>query len=128
MRLITAHQIDESNRGLEIEVIEPPDANGSTRKYIIVGDGGFRCSLNFAGGDPFLPGLTNEALLAVIIDRLDSFQGGPHACAENATALNALRVASAALTQRAQRVAPPTLSDVVKSVVAEVAEETKPDA
>ncbi len=33
-------------------------------------------------------GVTQEALLAVVIDRLRSFQAGPFACAENALALS----------------------------------------
>jgi hypothetical protein len=32
-------------------------------------------------------GVTNEALLAIVIDRLQSFQAGPYACIANAIAL-----------------------------------------
>ena len=38
-------------------------------------------------------GLTGEALLAILIDRLRSFQAGPYACQQNATALWHLREA-----------------------------------
>ncbi len=33
-------------------------------------------------------GVTNEVLLAIVIDRLEGFQAGPFACDENARALN----------------------------------------
>ena len=50
-------------------------------------------------GKPQL-GVTNEALLAIVIDRLEAFQDGPYACAENEKALVGLRDALQALHDR----------------------------
>lgn len=36
-------------------------------------------------------GISNEALLAVLIDRLEGFQSGPYSCRENAIALTHLQ-------------------------------------
>lgn len=45
-------------------------------------------------------GWTNEALLAVVIDRLDAFQKGPFHCEQNTFALGHLRAAMVELEQR----------------------------
>lgn len=45
-------------------------------------------------------GITHEVLLAVLIDRLEGFQAGPYASADNAEALDSLRNAQAALQRR----------------------------
>lgn len=38
-------------------------------------------------------GLTHEALLDIVVDRLESFQGGPFKCKENHEALKAIQLA-----------------------------------
>ncbi len=48
-------------------------------------------------------GITNESLLAVLIDRLENFQAGPFACEENEDALDHLRKALTALQDRTAR-------------------------
>lgn len=45
-------------------------------------------------------GITQEALLAIVIDRLKSFQAGPYACADNEEALGHCQLALAALQRR----------------------------
>ena len=45
-------------------------------------------------------GVTQEALLAIVIDRLRSFQAGPFACDENGEALDYCGYALAALQKR----------------------------
>lgn len=45
-------------------------------------------------------GVTNEALLAIVIDRLEGFQRGPFACEENADALGSCRDAMLFLRSR----------------------------
>lgn len=47
------------------------------------------------------PGITEAVLLAVLIDRLEGFQAGPYACAENAVQLEHLRAALDATKARA---------------------------
>jgi hypothetical protein len=48
-------------------------------------------------------GVTNEALLAVLLDRLNAFQDGPLACAENQQAILGIGQALAALKSRTRR-------------------------
>jgi len=45
-------------------------------------------------------GLTNESLIAIVIDRLKSFQDGPFSCVENAQAIFALDAALNWLIER----------------------------
>lgn len=49
------------------------------------------------------PGIFDDDLLAIIQDRMEAFQAGPFACAENALALDAVKGARAALSLRAAR-------------------------
>jgi hypothetical protein len=90
---------------LEIEVHDEPGQGGANHAYAVYG---FHSQGNpSAGPSPFgkdetcLPilfqngpikefgvnGITQEALMAVVIDRLRSFQAGPFSCRENAIAL-----------------------------------------
>jgi hypothetical protein len=46
-------------------------------------------------------GITEAALLAVLIDRLEAFQAGPYHCEENQQALDNLRAAMTAIHDRA---------------------------
>ncbi len=51
---------------------------------------GNTCTISFQNGpiqEAGVNGISQEALLAVVIDRLRSFQGGQYACRENAVAL-----------------------------------------
>jgi len=45
-------------------------------------------------------GVTHEALLAILIDRMEGFQKGPYASTDNQEALEAMRVAQTALQRR----------------------------
>lgn len=58
--------------------------------------------LNFQDGDPSaeINGISNEALLAVLIDRMQGFQRGPFACRENAIVLTKLEEAMLWLQKR----------------------------
>lgn len=49
-------------------------------------------------------GLTHEVLLAIVIDRLQGFQRGQYACAENQTALDAVLAAQESLLNRTRGV------------------------
>ena len=91
---------------LEIEVTDQPGQGGANHKYEVtgfdtsknlskVGDNGFghefsRMVVLFQNGpikEFGVNGITQEALLAIVIDRLRSFQSGPFSCRENAIAL-----------------------------------------
>lgn len=95
MRNITDHKLNGLNEALVIEAGEPGSGNAPVQ-YIITlqGDGvpaRAPTVLNFQNGPIKGPadfnGLTNEAMLAVLIDRMRGFQSSPFACRENALAL-----------------------------------------
>jgi hypothetical protein len=48
-------------------------------------------------------GLTHEALIEILIDRLEAFQEGPYACFENEMALRGLELALDALQARTRK-------------------------
>ena len=105
MRNLTDHIVegDSANHQLDISVLDGPGQGGACHMYQVTGMD--------VGGNPSLPsnygpedtafvlfqngpikesganGITQEALLAIIIDRLRSFQSGPFSCRENAIAL-----------------------------------------
>lgn len=94
MRVITDHvvELDSVNHQLDIEVRDAPGAGGANHHYRVAGPtAGFpQVDIRFQNGaikEAGVNGVTQEALLAVVIDRLRSFQAGPYACRENAIAL-----------------------------------------
>jgi len=107
MRTLTDHVVEgNSSKELTIEVNDEPGAGGACHLYTI---GGFDSRGNpsdpwtarhgspstystvlFQNGpiaEAGVNGVTQEALLAIVIDRLRSFQAGPYSCRENAIAL-----------------------------------------
>ncbi len=106
MRVITDHQTNPANEKLTITVTDEPGAGGANHRYEISGAdlngnpsqkaSGALLALDnpmvvlFQNGpipEAGVNGVTQEALLAIVIDRLRSFQAGPYACRENALAL-----------------------------------------
>ncbi len=53
-------------------------------------------------GEVGVNGLTHEVLLAIIADRLRSFQAGQFACSENAAALESVEAAQRSLKSRTE--------------------------
>lgn len=106
MRQLTDHKTNPANNELTITVCDEPGAGGASHLYRITG---FNTKSNpsdvfqFAHGpladqltvlfqngpigEVGVNGITQEALLAIVIDRLRSFQAGPYSCRENAIAL-----------------------------------------
>lgn len=116
MRNITAHKVNPANDKLHIEVVDQPGAGGANHRYVITG---FDAETNksydrlrdkrtssvvlFQNGainEVGVNGVTHEALLAIVQDRLESFQQGPFACEENAEALKHIAEAQAFLQAR----------------------------
>jgi hypothetical protein len=94
MRQLTDHIV--SSDALKIEVRDEPGQGGACHEYCIttepLGTGvrGFPCHIAFQNGpikEFGVNGITQEALLAIVIDRLRSFQSGAFCCRENAIAL-----------------------------------------
>jgi hypothetical protein len=121
MREITDHVVNPANDKLKITVADEPGAGGANHLYMIEGfDSGSNQSCPFVKrhGQPALHstilfqngpinevavgvnGVTHEALLAIVADRLRSFQKGPYSCKENACALTHIEEAMHWLQQR----------------------------
>lgn len=106
MRTITDHKLNGLNDALEIAVVDEPGQGGACHRYDITGfdtggnpakagPDGYHTSFSrsiilFQNGpiqEAGVNGISGEALLAIVIDRLRSFQAGPYSCRENAVAL-----------------------------------------
>lgn len=94
---------------LDVAVLDEPGSGGACHLYEITGfntGSNGSCPDSNKHGDPVskmrvlfqngpigevgVNGITSEALMAICIDRLRSFQAGPYACHENAIALTKL--------------------------------------
>ena len=119
MRTITDHIVegDDSKNQLTIEVLDEPGAGGANHRYELTGfnydtnpsaedfhnSGIERAEIIFQNGpikEHGVNGITQEALLAIVIDRLRSFQDGPFACHANAMALVGIEGALDQLQER----------------------------
>jgi hypothetical protein len=114
MRKLTDHIVSGYQAvQLEIRVVDEPGQGGACHEYQIRSfctpdetipahkwnhvevfpDGsctGELCAISFQNGpikECGVNGITQEALLAIVIDRLRSFQAGPFSCTDNAEAL-----------------------------------------
>lgn len=99
MRELHDHKVNPANEKLKIAVLDEPGAGGACHQYAVT-DGDLpervNCVINFQNGpigEAGVNGVTQEALLAIVIDRLRSFQAGPFVCRENALALTKLEEA-----------------------------------
>lgn len=112
-RKLTAHFDGHGlNESLLIETDAPdPNAGGAAHLYDFAVSGVVVGRIQFQHGpravEGSTPGVTEAAVLAVLIDRLESFQAGPYACEENTTTLHhldaALRSVKARADARAKR-------------------------
>ncbi len=102
MRQITSHKVNGLNDAIDIHVLDEPGAGGACHVYSLRVNRDRPASLhetteirfqNGPIGDAGFNGLSGEALLAVVEDRLKSFQAGPYACRENAIALTKIQEA-----------------------------------
>lgn len=117
MRQLTEHRINPANDTLTITVADAPGEGGANHRYEVTG---FDASTNFSFingpgenqhravilfqngpiSEVGVNGLTHEALLAIVADRLRSFQKGPFSCKANACALTHIEEALHWLQQR----------------------------
>lgn len=112
MRKLTDHIVegDSSNHQLEIQVQDEPGQGGANHRYAIYGfhahpktnasavedDDETVLAILFQNGpikEFGVNGITQEALLAIVADRLRGFQSGPYACDANEQALTAVQSA-----------------------------------
>jgi hypothetical protein len=102
-REITCHKVNGLNEAITIAVMDGPGPGGASHYYRVEPiatdhpQGAINpVEIRFQDGpiqESGVNGVSNEALIAVVIDRLQSFQKGSFACRENALALTKLEEA-----------------------------------
>lgn len=120
MRTLTDHITpgNQLNESLKIVVQDEPGAGGACHHYLVMNQDQFKrevvegefeqiienmCSVRFQNGplkENGLNGISQEALLTIVIDRLRGFQSGEFKCRENAVALTHLETAMLWLHKR----------------------------
>lgn len=124
MREIVSHKVNGLNEALKIQVYDEPGPGNACHRYHIttvetpppIGGGmgseklekamamaNAVTDIRFQNGpiaEAGLNGISNEALLAIVEDRLIGFQSGDYACRENAVALTKLQEAMMWLQKR----------------------------
>ena len=118
MREITDHKLNGLNDAIRIKVLDEPGAGGACHHYLVhvpmrnpveqYPEENSRlarahCEISFQKGpiqEAGINGISGEALIAVNIDRLRSFQAGPFASDDNAHALDHLQKALHFLQKR----------------------------
>jgi hypothetical protein len=148
MRQITRHLVSGESTGVTVYVADEPGSGNANHLYLM---DGFNIQTNpsieslqdlrfdsnvqgiFFQNGPVptagLNGVTNELLLALVIDRLEGFQSGPFACDENATALEHTVKALETLQLRTKRRIAQNVEGVEITHSSEIAEsigETEP--
>ncbi len=107
-RKLTSHKVNECNESLTIEVHDEPGQGNACHEYGVYLNGTsddptLLCAIGFQNGpikEVGTNGITQEALLAIVEDRLQGFQSGPYACRENAVALTKIQEAMMWLQKR----------------------------
>lgn len=108
-RHLTGHQTNPCNEQIDLVVLDGPGEGGACHEYEIIvksREGIQRQRLSFQNGpikEVGTNGITQEVLLAVLIDRLEHFQAGRYACRENALALTKLEEAQMWLHSRTRQ-------------------------
>lgn len=112
MRTITTHAVNGLNEALLIGVLDEPGQGGAChqyqiRKHVKNEDDATAdvelVQLHFQNGpikEFGVNGISGEALLAIVRDRLECFQRGPFACETNQQALDHVVAAMEALHSR----------------------------
>jgi hypothetical protein len=112
MRELTSHKVNGLNEALTIEVLDEPGQGSACHEYRIAFDRHMlqdvksmkdMCQISFQNGpiaEVGVNGISQEALLAIVEDRLIGFQSGEYACRENAIALTKVQEAMQWLLKR----------------------------
>ncbi len=100
IRQIITHKVNGLNDAIAITPMDDLGPGGAHHHYRLAlpGPGGepMACHIHFQNGpiqEAGFNGFSHEALIAVVIDRLQCFQKGPYAGRENALALTKLEEA-----------------------------------
>lgn len=111
-REILSHKVNSLNECIVVEAVDEPGSGNASHQYRISGMKGPldnhpipTIDIRFQNGpikESGANGITNEALLAIVIDRLQAFQTSNFACRENAIALTKLEEAQHWLKHRTE--------------------------
>jgi len=107
MKEITTHKINGFNENIKVYAIDNPGSGNAHHEYGI--ESGSRDSavhIYFQNGpikEVGTNGISNESLLAVVIDRLQCFQTSEFSCRENSLALTKLEEALHWLKHRTEQ-------------------------
>lgn len=105
MRELTSHKVNGLNEALHIQVLDEPGLDGANHEYAIAlvanpedstGHSDRTVRISFQNGpikEAGFNGISGEALLAIVEDRLKCFQDGPYKNRENALALTHIQEA-----------------------------------
>lgn len=110
-RELTSHKVNGLNEILRIEILDEPGQGNACHVYAVTSDEprnadtppAVMLPIRFQDGpisEAGVNGISNEALLAVVEDRLQGFQSGKFACRENALALTKIQEAMMWLQKR----------------------------
>lgn len=106
MRELTSHKVNGLNEAITISVLDEPGAGNACHEYGLKFSSDstiYDQQIHFQNGpiaEEGVNGISQEALLAIVEDRLASFQAGPYACHWNAMALESVRGAMGFLQER----------------------------
>lgn len=102
VRELTGHKVNPANDVITVTATDGPGPGGASHNYYLNWGSG-AVTLQFQNGpinEAGVNGITHEALLAILIDRLEGFQAGKFANDYNAAALDHLRSAQGVLLDR----------------------------
>lgn len=111
VRQLSTHKVNGCNNALSILVLDGAGDGGASHKYLASWPAGHSADkenilIHFQDGpiaEVGTNGITHEALLAIVVDRLQGFQRGQYACRENAIALTHLEDAMHWLQHRTRQ-------------------------
>jgi hypothetical protein len=107
MRVLDDHKVNPANDVIAVVVTDEPGSGGANHVYEVSGytskTGAMGTRIEFQDGpinEAGVNGLTQEVLLAIVADRLRSFQKGPYSSRYNALALTHIEDAQNWLNRR----------------------------
>lgn len=102
-RYLTGFVAPGAEDGTTIATIDQPGAGGANHAYAVCLPNGSSIDIGFQQGgikENGVNGVQSEHLIAIVLDRLRSFQKGPFPCRENALAITKLEEAQMWLHSR----------------------------
>ena len=105
MREIKRHWVDGGamTDELKLSAVDNPGPGGANHHYYVEINEESDLDIHFQNGaikEAGVNGVTNEVLLAIVLDRLDGFINGPFDCAENRLAFGHILLGLEALQAR----------------------------